>query len=127
MTRILSQVEIDALLASVPGTDGASGRHPGNPTGSVTAYDFRRPDRFSKDQIRSLHLLHDRFARNVTSSLSAYLRTSIEVSVSTVEQFSYSEFLMSLIEKNLSRQEVSCRMRTIPSPLTSVKSQLNRS
>lgn len=95
MTRILSQAEIDALLSSVPSTEVATGdRMPD--TGPVIAYDFRRPDRISKDQIRSLHLLHDRFARNVTSSLSAYLRTSIEVAVATVEQFSYSEFLMSL-------------------------------
>jgi len=98
MTRILSQAEIDALLASVPSTDVAATQHDGvgAVSGAVVAYDFRRPDRISKDQIRSLHLLHDRFARNVTSSLSAYLRTSIEVSVATVEQFSYSEFLMSL-------------------------------
>jgi flagellar motor switch protein FliM len=95
MTRILSQAEIDALLASVPTTDVASLQSEGV-IGPVVAYDFRRPDRISKDQIRSLHLLHDRFARNATSSLSAYLRTSIEVAVGTVEQFSYSEFLMSL-------------------------------
>ncbi|NOT24511.1 MAG: flagellar motor switch protein FliM [Acidobacteria bacterium] len=95
MTRILSQAEIDALLASVPSTDAPPSDN-ATVSGPVIAYDFRRPDRISKDQIRSLHLLHDRFARNVTSSLSAYLRTSIEVSVATVEQFSYSEFLMSL-------------------------------
>jgi flagellar motor switch protein FliM len=95
MTRILSQAEIDALLASVPSTEVPAADHAGV-SGPVIAYDFRRPDRISKDQIRSLHLLHDRFARNVTSSLSAYLRTSIEVAVATVEQFSYSEFLMSL-------------------------------
>ena len=94
MSRILSQVEIDALLASVPGT-AESGEHAGT-AGSVIAYDFRRPDRISKDQIRSLHFLHDRFARNATSSLSAYLRTSIEVTVATVEQLSYPEFLLSL-------------------------------
>ena len=76
MSRILSQAEIDALLASVPGT-AESNEQPGA-AGTVIAYDFRRPDRISKDQIRSLHFLHDRFARNATSSLSAYLRTSIE-------------------------------------------------
>lgn len=95
MTRILSQAEIDALLSSVPDADVSAIAQEAS-MGPVIAYDFRRPDRISKDQIRSLHLLHDRFARNVTSSLSAYLRTSIEVAVATVEQFSYSEFLMSL-------------------------------
>jgi len=97
VTRILSQAEIDALLVSVPedAFDGASDA-PGPSDGPVVAYDFRRPDRVSKEQLRSLHLLHDRFSRNVTTSLSAYLRTGVELAVSTVEQFSYSEFLMSL-------------------------------
>jgi flagellar motor switch protein FliM len=62
----------------------------------VLVYNFRRPDRVSKEQIRSLHFLHDRFARNISTSLSAYLRTVTDVSVMSVEQFTYSEFLMSL-------------------------------
>jgi flagellar motor switch protein FliM len=46
--------------------------------------------------MRSLHYLHDRFARDVTTSLAAYLRALTEFSIVSVEQFSYSEFLMSL-------------------------------
>lgn len=96
MSKILSQEEIDALLTSAADlersarTDLPGDRH------SVLAYNFRRPDRVSKEQIRSLHFLHDRFARNVATSLSAYLRSVIDVSVMSVEQFTYSEFLMSL-------------------------------
>ena len=97
MSRILSQAEIDALLESLPDAVSDGGIEASGPNdGPVIAYDFRRPDRVSKEQLRSLHLLHDRFSRNVTTSLSAYLRTGVELSVSTVEQFSYSEFLMSL-------------------------------
>ena len=95
MGRILSQAEIDALLTSVPSGDDTPAPETAE-FGPVVSYDFRRPDRVSKDQIRSLYLLHDRFARNLTSSLAAYLRTSVEASVAAVEQFSYSEFLMSL-------------------------------
>src|SRR5690349_23740964 len=62
----------------------------------VVSYNFRRPDRVSKDELRSLHLLHDRFALNVSTSLSAFLRSMTEVSIVSVEQFAYSEFLMSL-------------------------------
>ena len=67
-------------------------------TGSqpVVSYNFRRPDRVTKDQMRSLHFLHDRFARNVSTSMSAYMRVVTEVSILSVEQFTYSEFLMSL-------------------------------
>jgi len=67
-----------------------------HPPDTAVRYNFRRPDRVSKEQIHSLQFLHDRFARNVATSLSAYLRTITELSVASVEQFSYSEFLMSL-------------------------------
>ena len=93
MSRILSQEEIDALIATSPSDGAANRQDAGAP---VTTFNFRRPDRVSKDQIRSLHFIHDRFARNVTTSLAAFLRTSIELSVVSVEQFSYSEFLMAL-------------------------------
>jgi flagellar motor switch protein FliM len=86
MSRLLSSEEIKALVA---GSEVASG-------GDVIAYNFRRPDRVSKDQIRSLHFLHDRFARNAATSLAAFLRTTTELSIVSVEQFAYSEFLMSL-------------------------------
>lgn len=96
MGRILSQDEIDALLSAPP--DTARERRDEDESTSVIRYNFRRPDRVSKDQIHSLHFLHDRFARNVSTSMSAYLRTITEVSVVSVEQFSYSEFLMALAD-----------------------------
>src|SRR5262245_42078449 len=92
MSRILSQEEIDVLIASAP-ADGGSRQDAAAP---VTTFNFRRPDRVTKDQIRSLHFLHDRFAKNATTSLAAFLRTTIELSIVSVEQFSYSEFLMAL-------------------------------
>ena len=79
MSKILSQEEIDALLTSaaeIERSAKAAGRGP------VVRRESRRlsttsggPDRVSKDQIRSLHFLHDRFARNVATAMSAYLRT----------------------------------------------------
>jgi flagellar motor switch protein FliM len=91
-SRILTDDEVDALLESAD----ASGSRSSENTTAVSPYNFRRPDRVSKEQIRSLHLLHDRFARNATTSLAAYLRTITELSVVSVEQFSYAEFLMAL-------------------------------
>lgn len=90
MSRILSQEEIDVLVASAPATAAERAAAP------VVAYNFRRPDRVSKEQIRSLHLLHERFARNASTSLSAFLRSTTEIAIVSVEQFAYSEFLMSL-------------------------------
>jgi flagellar motor switch protein FliM len=92
MRKILSQAELDSLLQSARTIDSAASRA----DGGVTPYNFRRPDRVSKDEMRSLHFLHERFARNVTTSLAAYLRTTTELSLVTIEQFSYSEFLMAL-------------------------------
>lgn len=97
MGRILSQEEIDALLLSPV----AAGRHnyrDGLGSEESLRYNFHRPDRVSKEEIQSVRLLHDRFARNVATSLSVYLRTVAEVSVVSVEQFVYSEFLMSLAD-----------------------------
>lgn len=105
MAKILTQEEVDALLEAVSSDDdSAVGIEedeiiPDRKTlagKKVSIYNFRRPDRISKEQLRSLHFMHDRFARNFSSSLSAYLRTLIEVDLLSVEQLSYAEFLLSL-------------------------------
>lgn len=98
MGKILSQEEIDALLSAPVETARIETPVAVQEPPAVIRYNFRRPDRVSKEQIHSLHFLHDRFARNVSTSMSAYLRTITELSVVSVEQFSYSEFLMSLAD-----------------------------
>ncbi len=103
MAKILSQEEVDALLNSLSDEESVSSveKVPSevrtdDEIKKVTIYNFRRPDRISKDQIRSIHYLHDRFARNFSSSLSAYLRALIEVNLVSVEQLTYAEFILSL-------------------------------
>jgi flagellar motor switch protein FliM len=96
VSKILSQDEIDALLTSAADLERTVASDLPVEGESVIVYNFRRPDRVNKEQIRSLHFLHDRFARNISTSLSAYLRTVTDVNVTSVEQFTYSEFLMSL-------------------------------
>jgi flagellar motor switch protein FliM len=109
MAKILSQEEVDALLKSHTkpagkASGGAGGDRVAAPAPAkkaqvqrkVTLYNFRRPDRVSREQMRSLHFMHDRFARNFSSSLSAYLRTITEVNLVSVEQLSYQEFLLSV-------------------------------
>ena len=105
MAKILTQEEVDALLEAV--ADGDEGALPeveedvhaperAAPSRKFIIYNFRRPERISKEQLRSLHFMHDRFARNFSASLSAYLRTITEVNLVSVEQLSYAEFLLSL-------------------------------
>ncbi|OHD11992.1 MAG: flagellar motor switch protein FliM [Spirochaetes bacterium GWB1_36_13] len=62
----------------------------------VKMYDFKRPDKFSKDQIRTLQMIHETFARLTTTSLSAQLRLLVHVHVAAVEQLTYEEFVRSL-------------------------------
>jgi flagellar motor switch protein FliM len=96
MSRTLTQEEIDALL-TLSSARPARRKSDSVPSGAIR-YNFRRPDRVSKEQMRSLHFMHDRFARNVSTSLSVYLRAVTELSVVSVEQFAYSEFLLSLAD-----------------------------
>ena len=89
----LSQEEIDRLFreASTVGPEDAK-----VVAKKSFAYDFRRPDRIPKEQLRSIHLLHDFFARNLASSLGAYLRAYVVVHLVSVEQLSFAEFLQYL-------------------------------
>ena len=92
MAAQLSQDEIDRLFR--PATGEGSGD--GSPRYVATPYDFRRPDRIPKEQLRAIHLMHDFLARNLASSLGAYLRAFVSVSLVSVEQLAFSEFLQYL-------------------------------
>ncbi len=87
-TRQLSQAELDAVFERVQ-----SRKVEGEAAKKATLFDFRRPDRIAKSQLRAIHLLHDNFVRNLVSSLSAYLRSYLIVNLVSVEQLSYAEFL----------------------------------
>jgi flagellar motor switch protein FliM len=99
VAKILSQEEIDALLTTVTSGDvdaDASGFED-EKLRSVVAYDFKHPNRVSKDQIRTLENMHDNFAGHLGSSLSTMLRTIVDVDLVSVDQITYSEFIMSLV------------------------------
>ncbi|MFH1744011.1 MAG: flagellar motor switch protein FliM [bacterium] len=98
MADILSQSEIDALLSAFATGEGPSevGGDEEEKVRQVKVYDFNHPDRFSKDQIRTMHQLHEHFARIFSTSLSAFLRTIVEVKLVSVDQISYEEFIRSI-------------------------------
>ncbi|MDH4128221.1 MAG: flagellar motor switch protein FliM, partial [Spirochaetota bacterium] len=98
MTEVLSQQEIDALLTAIS-TGESEEKEIESPTEQqrqVKIYDFKRPDKFSKDQIRTLQMMHETFARLTTTSLSAQLRTLVHVHVASVDQLTYEEFIRSI-------------------------------
>src|ERR1700731_2412899 len=87
LNRQLSQNEIDAVFQN------PKEKKPESP---AEKFDFQRPDRIPKSQVRAIHLLHENFVRNLASSLSAYLRSYLTVNLVSVEQLSYGEFLEGL-------------------------------
>jgi flagellar motor switch protein FliM len=114
ISQALSQDEIDNLLSSLDDGHqdpfqgkGGDAFHEGDAGGllggkrSYKLYNFRRPDKFSKDHLRALQTIHDSFARQLAMLLTAYLRMNIEIDVVSVDQLTYDEFV-----------------RSMPSPLT---------
>jgi flagellar motor switch protein FliM len=91
LDRVLSQQEIDSVFKRMQKTRSAD-----DPAKKAQPYDFRRPDRIAKDQLRSIHMLHENFARSFASSLSAYLRAYVMVNLVSVEQISFLEFTQCL-------------------------------
>lgn len=90
LDRVLSQEEIDAVFRNM------NGGVDDDPAKRTQPYDFSRPDRIAKDQLRAIHLLHENFARSLASSLSAYLRAYVIVNLVSVEQISFRELTRSL-------------------------------
>ncbi len=90
----LSQAEIDALLSNLGKQEAKEEEESVASSGkSVRPYDFRRPDKFSKEQVRALQMLHETFARLMSSSLSARLRTVVQGRLASIDQGVYNEFL----------------------------------
>lgn len=122
MSEILSQDEIESLLGSL--ADETAEAAPAGPAAADPAaasqtdaaapssarlqrsgtkaelryelYDFRRPDKFSKDQLRTLQMLNETFARMAASALSGSLRTPVAVEVISLEQVPYEEYLRNI-------------------------------
>ena len=93
---VMSQEEIDALLAAVAGGEVKAEDMKQEDTRKIKTYDFKRPDKFSKDQIRTLYMLHESFTRLLNTYLSTHLRTLVSVDVASVEQLTYQEFVQSM-------------------------------
>jgi len=96
--EVLSQNEVDALLSAVGdvGAELTSATAEKGPGPEISVYDFKRPERVSKDQMRALETHHEVMARNLAATLSGHLRTIVDCKLTTVEQLTYSEFIMSL-------------------------------
>ena len=97
MNEVLSQDEIDQLLTAISSGDSDTDDFkPVSDTRKIKIYDFKRPDKFSKEQLRTVSNMHETFARLTTTSLSAQLRSLVHVHVASVDQLTYEEFIRSI-------------------------------
>ena len=112
MDDLLSDGEVSALLSELDvgmtgsgGSEASSSSASAAPEAGITVdemgrkiktYDFNRPNRFSKDHMRTLEMLHEIFSRGFTASVAAYLRTVAEIKVVSVSQLPFREYTMSL-------------------------------
>ncbi len=92
MGEVLSQSEIDSLLAAlstgeleVDDTQKKEEKH-------VKNYDFKRPAKFSKEHLRTLEIIYEHYGRLVSTNLAVYLRKNIQISVASSETVTFSEF-----------------------------------
>lgn len=111
--EVLSQAEVESLLSQMEAGSGgravaapavappaasmiAAGKAPPRTREKVTPYDFKRPERVGKEQMRALQSLHEGFGRNFGAAMSALLRSIVDVKLTSVDQLTYSEFVFSL-------------------------------
>ncbi|MEG0371063.1 MAG: flagellar motor switch protein FliM [Clostridium sp.] len=96
MSEVLSQSEIDALLAALSTGEIGIEEDAQGERQKVKKYDFKRPNKFSKDHTKTLERVHDNFARIASNYLAAHLRTSVQISVISSEQITFEEFIHSI-------------------------------
>jgi flagellar motor switch protein FliM len=121
MADILSQSEIDALISAMVNQEQQE-QESGSKRSAATLipkrvrqYDFRRPDKFSKDQIRTLQMIHENFIRPLQTYFAARFRTMIQMVVGSVDQNTYAEFI-----RSISNPSVICPFTMAPLPGTCV-------
>ena len=96
MADVLSQSEIDALLSALSSGEIEADNVKEEEKQKVKIYDFRSPQKFSKEHIRTLELIYDNFARGVSNFLTGQLRKNVKMKIEMVQQITYDEFIHSV-------------------------------
>ncbi len=96
MGDVLSQNEIDSLLAALGSGELDAEEMKVSNDKSVKNYDFRRPSKFSKEHLRTLDIMFEHYARLLSTNLPAYLRKNVQIDVINSEAVAYSEFTNAL-------------------------------
>lgn len=96
MAEVLSQNEIDALLSALSSGEINEDEIQKDEKQKVKIYDFRSPQKFSKEHIRTLEIVHENYARIIGNYLTAQLRINVKAKVESVQQITYEEFIRSI-------------------------------
>lgn len=98
MADILSQDEVDLLLNAVSKGDieTAEQTYDRVEARDLISYDFRRPERVSKEQLKGLQSLFEAFSREVSIIMPPFLRTVVRVDLISIDQLTYDEFILSV-------------------------------
>lgn len=118
MADILTQAEIDALIAAMVNQEQGSDSGKLNVAQApkrIRQYDFRRPDKFSKDQVRTLQMIHENFIRPLQTYFAGRFRTMVQMVVGSVDQTTYAEFI-----RSIGTPSVICPFAMAPLPGTCV-------
>ena len=96
MGEVLSQNEIDNLLAALSTGELDADQMQESQEKQVKDYDFNRPTKFSKEHLRTLEMIFEHYGRLISTQLTVYLRKSVQVTVATSEEATFSEFTNAL-------------------------------
>lgn len=96
---VMSQSEIDSLLEALStGSVDVDSITRDSGEKKIKSYDFRRPDKFSKDQLRAIQMIHESFTRQLTTTMSTMVRSMVSAEIASVDQLAYDEFIRSLVQ-----------------------------
>lgn len=92
MGDVLSQSEIDNLLAALSTGELDVEQMQNSGEKQVKDYDFNRPAKFSKEHLRTLEIMYEHYGRLISTNLPVYLRKNVQVTVASSETVTFSEF-----------------------------------
>ena len=96
MSDVLSQNEIDNLLAAISSGELDADEFKQSTEKHIKNYDFARPSKFSKEHLRTLNIIFEHYGRLLATNLPVYLRKNVQVEVVNAEAVTYSEFTNAL-------------------------------
>ena len=96
MGEVLSQSEIDSLLAALSSGELDVEQMQDSSDKQVKDYDFKRPAKFSKEHLRTLEIIYEHYGRLISTNLPVYVRKNVQVTVASSETVTFSEFTNAL-------------------------------